>query len=55
MDNDTKQKLIVIAAVLAAILIFYYIASPYQNCLRYEANGQYANVKEYACGLKTDW
>ena len=34
MDDNTKKTLITIGAVLVADLAFYYIASPYQNCLR---------------------
>ncbi len=52
MDNNTIQKLIVIAAVLAAALTFYYIASPYQNCLRTEAD--YIG-KTWACREHTVW
>jgi hypothetical protein len=48
MDNDTKQKLIVIAAVLAAALTFYFIASPYQHCIR---SGFYDNW----CTANSSW
>ena len=52
MDNNTKQKLIQIAAALAAALTFYYIASPYQNCLRTEED---YNGKTWACRQHTAW
>jgi hypothetical protein len=48
MDNNTKQKLIQIAAVLVAILTFYFIASPYQMCLREGADAM-------TCLLHTAW
>jgi hypothetical protein len=48
MDNNTKQKLIQIAAVLAAFLTFYYIASPYQICLREGAD-------TWLCRQHTAW
>jgi hypothetical protein len=48
MDNNTKQKLIVIAAVLAAALTFYFIASPYQHCIR---SGFYDNW----CTANSSW
>ena len=34
MDSDLKKKLILIGAVFMAVVSFYYIASPYQNCKR---------------------
>jgi hypothetical protein len=52
MDNNTKQKLIQIAAALAAALTFYYIASPYQNCLRADDNW---GGQTYACREATVW
>ncbi len=52
MDNNTKQKVILIAAFLAAALTFYYIASPYQNCLRSESDYP---VKEAKCRYETAW
>lgn len=48
MDNNTKQKLIVIAAVLAAALAFYYIASPYQHCIS-------SGLGEGWCTSRTSW
>ena len=48
MDNETKQKLIVIAAVFIAAIAFYYLASPYQNCIRDAIN-------EGACIRNTRW
>jgi hypothetical protein len=57
MDNDTKQKLIVIVAVLAAALAFYYIASPYRNCLRsWEKLGGIVDyTTETECAAKSSW
>jgi hypothetical protein len=52
MDNNTKQRLILIAAVLATAITFYYIASPYQNCLRSESGNP---VKEGKCRYETAW
>ncbi len=34
MEEKTKQILIIICAVFVAITVLYYIASPYQNCVR---------------------
>ncbi len=48
MDKDTKQKLILIIAVFILALAFYYIASPYQNCVRHAIN-------KTACSFKTTW
>jgi len=57
MDNNTKQKLILIVAILAAALVFYYIASPYQNCLRsYERAGITVNsATESICRDEASW
>ena len=49
MDNNTKQKLIVVAAVFIAAVAFYYIASPYQNCSRSNPD------RELLCAVKTAW
>jgi hypothetical protein len=52
MDEQTKKKLIIIGAVLIAGLAFYFIASPYQNCIRGYGGGSYAAVK---CTESTSW
>jgi len=41
MDDDLKKKLIVIVAIFFAATGFYYLASPYQNCIRSIDRGQF--------------
>lgn len=48
MDNEFKKKLIIVAVVFAAALIFYFIASPYQNCIR-------SGADEVRCAALTGW
>ena len=34
MDSQFKNKLMSIGAVLTALVVLYFIVSPYQNCMR---------------------
>jgi len=46
-NNIIKHPLFLIGAVAAIVIAFYYIASPYQNCVRKNGSnicGQYHNL-----------
>ena len=49
MDSDLKKKLVLVGAVFAAALTFYFIVSPYQNCIRD------SNRTAAFCTAKTTW
>ena len=63
MDKDLINKLIIVGSVAGAILILYFIMSPYQNCMRTEKlikdsyYGTYWNddEKESVCNSRTPW
>ena len=52
MDKEFKQKLILIGVIFLVVMVFYYIASPYQNCLR--AVGKDAEPNYRVC-LDSRW
>lgn len=52
MDKEFIKKLLLIAAVLAAVLIFYFIASPLQNCLRFADGSRH---ETFTCYRLAGW
>jgi hypothetical protein len=49
-DKDLKKKLILIAVVFVLALVFYMIASPYQNCMRTSTSD-----RSGFCSSNTSW
>lgn len=49
MSLDPKNPFHILVAILASILILYYIISPYQNCLRD------SSFTESGCVRHTSW
>lgn len=48
MDQDLKKKLIMIGVIFALAAVFYYFASPFQQCMR--ATGDIGN-----CTIRAKW
>ena len=68
MDQDLKNKLIVIVSITISIVALYFLISPYQNCVRsypgkyvnnkgQSFNSQYGTTepKEQFCRNRTSW
>lgn len=43
-----RHPLVIVLAALVAGLILYYVASPYQNCMR-------VDPQPFVCGNQTSW
>ena len=43
-----RHPLVIVLAVFVAVLIFYYVASPYQSCMR-------AGFDTLTCGEQSSW
>jgi hypothetical protein len=51
-----EKELIIIAASVVAVLIIYFIASPYKNCKRdYSESSMSKGRIETECQLLTSW
>ena len=55
VDKTLIRIVVVIALVFAGLVMLYYIASPYQNCLKNRpVMGGDRGIKNY-CTRHTDW
>ena len=48
LELDDKKTFLIIALIFVLLLIFYFIASPYQNCVRNASNPVW-------CSTQTSW
>ena len=56
MNSNTMSKLLWIATCVMAAVAFYYVVSPYQNCVRdtYTGNNTKNGVAAW-CARETNW
>ena len=56
MDNNIKNFLIKTSVIVGLLVIFYFFASPYQNCLREIKKNNLDNpFYRAACLEETNW
>lgn len=55
-DFNLGKGLLLIGAILGAAIAFYYVASPYQNCMRdmSEGDGGFRSVASF-CSRNSTW
>jgi hypothetical protein len=55
MNEDLKKNLILLGAIFVAVVLLYYIMSPYQHCMRMmDARGTEFSGR-FACIHETRW
>jgi hypothetical protein len=55
MNEDLKKKLILLLAIFVAIVLLYYIMSPYQHCMRMMDAREASFGERFACFRETGW
>ena len=53
MDEETKKKLTIIGAVSVAIIVLYFLISPYQNCMC--GGNEQDHSRSSFCSRNTAW
>ena len=56
MDNEFLKRLVIIVVLLGVLVAMYYIASPYQNCMRELGSRNVIDTgMVMACHRATSW